>query len=275
MLRKILLIVAALMVIVSNQAIATVIMDQEKWEQLPDLTPCGMDVMTTVPYALADDYLCTMTGRLTEISIWGSWYLDGLPKNAAGADDPSQVKFRIAILSDMPVGPDNDFSKPDELLWEKYFDPGTFNVEAPIVGEEGWYNPFEPFYEPVGDTLAFKYTFTLDPADTFIQQGTKDDPIIYWLGLQAIPEDEGVGSSNALFGWKTSLDHWNDDATYIEPEAEPDAILGELRYPDGHNLQGQSIDLAFSISGVPEPMTASLLVMGGLFALIRRRHLGR
>ena len=31
------------------------------------------------PYILADDYLCTQTGPITEIHIWGSWYHDRVP----------------------------------------------------------------------------------------------------------------------------------------------------------------------------------------------------
>jgi hypothetical protein len=59
---------------------------------------------------------------------------------------------------------------------------------------------------------------------TFIQQGTDGDPIIYWLDVQA-DSDEG------LFGWKTSLDQWNDDGAWVEG-TEP-VVLGPLcRPPD-------------------------------------------
>ncbi|MBN1766812.1 MAG: hypothetical protein JW860_16280 [Sedimentisphaerales bacterium] len=53
-----------------------------------------------------------------------------------------------------------------------------------------------------------------------------------------------------ILGWKTSLDHWNDDAVWNDG-----MVLDwyELRYPPGHPYMGQSIDLAFVITGEYEP----------------------
>jgi len=54
-----------------------------KWEQLPDLSLTGMDVDATFKPAapdnmllLADDFLCSETGYITDIHIWGSWIND-------------------------------------------------------------------------------------------------------------------------------------------------------------------------------------------------------
>ncbi|MGQ9573346.1 MAG: DUF7901 domain-containing protein [Chloroflexota bacterium] len=67
--------------------------------------------------------------------------------------------------------------------------------------------------------------------------------IIYWLDVQA-DSDEG------LFGWKTSLDHWNDDGAWASgTDPVGPTAWSELVYPPGHPMEGQSIDLAFAIRG--------------------------
>ena len=69
------------------------------------------------------------------------------------------------------------------------------------------------------------------------------------------------------FGWKTSLDHWNDDATYyytidgIDPP-----YWNELIDP----VQGVSLDMAFVITTIPEPSTIVLLMIGTGALFIRR-----
>jgi|LGVE01.1.fsa_nt_gb hypothetical protein len=70
------------------------------------------------------------------------------------------------------------------------------------------------------------------------------------------------------WGWETSYEHWNDDAVRGN-------IAGpweELRYPEGHPLEGQSIDMAFEITTVPIPGAVWLLGSGliGLVAVRRR-----
>jgi hypothetical protein len=74
---------------------------------------------------------------------------------------------------------------------------------------------------------------------------------VYWLDVRAESFDP-----NAVFGWKTSLDHWNDDAVYWDDTFSP--IPQELVYPAGHPMEGQSIDLAFVI--VPEPATLARII---------------
>jgi hypothetical protein len=91
--------------------------------------------------------------------------------------------------------------------------------------------------------------------DAFFQSGSGDDPIVYWLDVQAYPHDP-----DAWFGWKTSVQHWNDDAVWgdgYEPYYGP---WFELRYPPDHPYFPESIDLAFRLmnepdSGTPEKET--------------------
>jgi len=60
--------------------------DPAKWVQLPDLSPTGIDVYATNPKVLADDFLCTQTGLITDIHIWGSWLGDYLPTEPTGGN---------------------------------------------------------------------------------------------------------------------------------------------------------------------------------------------
>lgn len=77
--------------------------DLYKWVQLPDLGVTGIDVSATAELVLADDFLCTESGDIAEITVWGAWEDDVLPfgnapdsvtwngRNAAGKKAPSGV----------------------------------------------------------------------------------------------------------------------------------------------------------------------------------------
>jgi hypothetical protein len=192
------------------------------------------------PYVLADDFLCTVSGPITEIHVFGSWYLDRLPFG-----DPRQVRFTLSIHSDIPALP-GTYSRPGQLLC--YLENLPFKVKTHKTGlREGWLTPptlWTPW--PQGDQVCWEYIFQLPP-DLCIQEGTAANPIVYWLDVQATPAEPGT-----YFGWKTSgSPHFNDDATWAigfdNPTTSPD--WQELIYPPNHQFGGQSIDLAFRIIG--------------------------
>jgi hypothetical protein len=82
------------------------------------------------------------------------------------------------------------------------------------------------------------------PAAYWFQQA---EGTIYWLDIQATPLAEP-----ARFGWKTSIDHWNDDAVWAMGAEGGDPLTwNELRYPPGHPMFPESIDLAFQVQGQP------------------------
>ena len=214
-----------------------------KWVQYPDLAPTGMDVNTSSPfYLLADDFLCTETGPITDIHIWGSWYHDYLP----GGFDPYGVTFTLSLHADIPDSQSpTGYSMPGEILWIREFH-GPAGDFVPMIWEEGidegWMEPPDS-YEFPGDHVCWQYNFFIDEAEAFIQEGTPDNPVVYWLDVQASPLD-----GQAWFGWKTSLDHWNDDAVW---GYGPEPYFGpwfELIYPPQHPWWGESIDLAFVIT---------------------------
>src|SRR5260221_6171757 len=97
-----------------------------KWIQLPDLSPTGMDVLDTIQpispvlsqwKTLADDFLCTQSGPITDAHIWGSWLNNVLPTNASGVPDPGAMQFKISFWTDVPSSTASPFSQPGSLWW--------------------------------------------------------------------------------------------------------------------------------------------------------------
>ena len=231
-----------------------------KWEQLPDLTTRGIDVDATYdqqfppPFLLADDFLCIQSGLITNIVIWGSWTNDIYPLNAQGVPDAAFVEFTLSIHEDIPDpdGPGPQYSRPGTNLWMRTFPPFSFthSVYASNI-LEGWMRPPTNYVFP-GDRVCHKYEFAIPAtAQPFFQQGTPANPRVYWLDVQA----RIVGTQTfprPRFGWKTTTNHWNDDAVWANaidsvPGPGPAAWI-ELRYPPGHPEADKSIDLAFRIN---------------------------
>ena len=223
-----------------------------KWAQVPDLSTNGIDVnatfdpLTPPPYLLADDFLCTATGPITNISIWGSWWNDQYPQGSAG-----NVAFTISIHSDVPkAGSPTGYSVPGPTLWLTNLAPGQFQFSQIDLTQiyEGWWNPAEPTYQPIGDHNCYRFDFPIPITNAFVQQGTPDNPIVYWLDIQAQPV--GAAPGTVRFGWKTCITNWNDDATWVSAiEPAVGQNWNEMRYPSPHPKAGQSVDLAFRIQG--------------------------
>ena len=205
------------------------------WPQLPDLGSTGIDISLS-RVALADDFKCTATGAIRDIHIWGSFRDDIVP-----ADGPESLTLEIGIYSDIPATA-NSWSRPGTLLWRRTFQPGEYAVSLVHEGPEDWYEPANKQYLPGNHKQAYQYDFCIDQ-DPFTQkEGT-----IYWLAMREIRTD--VAGANYAFGWKTASPpyRWNDDATY-HPGSAGAAWL-EMTYPKGHSLEGQTLDLAFVITG--------------------------
>lgn len=209
--------------------------------QLPD--PLGWDVNMTFPKVLADDWRCSETGPVTDVHFWASFRHDQ-PVPITG--------IHVSIHDDVPATP-TSFSHPGALLWARDFSPTMFTIRPYGTGEQGWYDPNTGFFERP-DHFAFFQVNITDILDPFIQELGK----IYWLDL-SIMTPEG---DPRQVGWKTSRDHFNDDAVWGD---FPVPEWSELRDP----LTQESLDLAFVIT--PSPSSIALFTLAALCLARRKR----
>jgi hypothetical protein len=215
-----------------------------KWLQLPDFSENGIDIKVDNMRVIADDFECKSYGLITDVHLWGSW------------KDPIVGRIsniHLSIHSDDPVGPGgsdplNEYSKPDELLWEKDFLPNEFSVGAEIYLEDGeyWWDPAQDILIPEGDHTVWRIDINIPDNEAFKQNGSPEEPVIYWLDVK-VETDPIIGGE---FGWKTRKypQHFMDDAVF-DYESMPPRIWKELRYPAGHPYEPNSIDMAFVITG--------------------------
>jgi len=224
--------------------------------QLPD--PLGWDVNFMDPKVLADDWACTESGPVSDIHFWFS----------SRQDLQFQIQnIHASIHKDIPAGADPDipYSRPGQLLWQRDFSPLEFRVREYGTGFQGWYDPNTGEYEP-DDHLIIHQVNIVNIRDPFPQEADN----IYWLDLSVKATGPG-GTEPVQLGWKTSLEHFMDDAVWADmPWADMPA--GGIE-PDWQPLMdpitGETLDLAFVIT--PEPGTI-LLLLGGLGGLLFRRR---
>ena len=220
-----------------------------KWFQLPDVTQNGIDIRVDSNdgniRSLADDFECINENLLTDVHLWGSWKND-----IKGVIE----KIHLSIHYDDPAGslgpdPDNLFSKPaPDVIWEMDFLPGRFQetlYHTLFEPGEWWWDPVTGELLEGGDKQIWRIDIDIDPNKAFLQQGSIDNPRIYWLDVQ-------VDANNGEFGWKTRRwpDHFMDDAVW-DVGSELPRIWKELRYPKGHPYEGlerDSIDMAFCLT---------------------------
>lgn len=207
--------------------------------QLPD--ELGWDVNATQPLVLADDWMCTQSGPVTDIHFWGSWK-HGIPGTI--------VNFVLSIHEDWPVGhPDNpnDYSMPGNTLWEaEVSDFAVVPIDPPAM--EGWYDPQAGLVLPDDHQAYFQYNVRITDDLFWQEEGT-----IYWLNISAIVAE----APTMEWGWKSSVDHWNDDAVW--------GLWGVLAWVDMYEPPEftQSLDLAFVITNNPIPAVSEW----GLFVM--------
>jgi hypothetical protein len=250
-----------------------------KWVQLPDLN--GWDVNVTGLNVLADDFMCTETGVITDVHLWGSWKGDSVGQ---------LTRIRLAIFSDIPAEGRCDYSQPGDMLWNVDIDPAQVG-DAVVMrqvdcGDQGWYTPAYGSYSEDDHKGVWQVNILLDrflPTDGLFHQ---DEGTIYWLGVNVqtvSPEftrdaaSSGDENCPPEFGWKTSSDHWNDDAvwgalTFTREAGVDESFWNELIDPTGC----ESLDLAFVLTGspdasVPEPGIMAIFGFGVMGLLVRRR----
>jgi hypothetical protein len=224
------------------------------YPQLPKVDG-GWDVMSQYYVLLADDWQCSETGYVRDIHTWVSFKEDAV-------FDPTTV--HLAIWSDDPVGDsgvagediDNDFSKPLEQVW--HGDTTEWTTRLWDTGDQGWFDARNPGANiPLDHQEVYQMNFLYDEAEAFWQeQGT-----VYWLEF-SIQQPNELQESKRI-GWKESADSFNDGAVWRDSGGEDWAMILDP-------VSGAAMDMAFVIT--PEPATLSLLALGGLAVLRRRRR---
>lgn len=205
-----------------------------KWFQPPDVSTHGIDIQVDqqdgYQRVLADDFLCTACSTLTEVRLWGSWL----------NDDIGEIeKIRLSVYSDDPVGEEgsdakNLYSTPDVLLWQRNFTPDEFKTRLYTSVRKGeyWWDILDEKPIPYADTQIWQVRIKIPEDDTFRQTGTKENPQVYWLALEA-------ETAKGQFGWKTRRrpGHYNDDAVFGLSK-EDATNWQELCYPSTHPYNG-------------------------------------
>jgi hypothetical protein len=197
----------------------------------------GWNVQSNYLRRLADDWMCTETGPVKDIHFWGS-FLGGIRE---------RIKyFYLEIYSDVPAGVDYPYSHPGTLLWA---DTVADYVMTPLTPGllEGFYDPYSGGFVANDHNEYWQYDILVRQAKWFNQTaGT-----IYWLSISAELADTTLGQR---WGWKSSINHYNDDAVY-----QPFAIPGTCLAPDNgggtatHPAQCpfDNNDLMFITNGLP------------------------
>ena len=220
-----------------------------KFIQSPDINRTGIDVMATQPLILADDFKCNRRSLITHITVWGSWKYDVLPTIPGAAPDAGNVVFTLSLHADIPIGSDGaNYSRPGKVLWMRTFAPGSFTATKYLGDlQEWWWNPaVDQGWIFPGDKTCWQYDFWIPATEAFCQEGTAEIPRVYWLDVQARTV---TGTNEALFGWKTSIHHWNDAAVWGLGTEPFTGLWNPLAYMPGHIWAGAKIDLAFAIEG--------------------------
>lgn len=233
------------------------------YPQLPD--PQGIDINASYPKILADDWLCTQSGPVSDIHVWGSWFND---QKFTGS------VIHASIHANIPADPNdpNGFSQPGALLWSRNFFPGQYRQR--LYGPpspQTWWDPKFPYDPTVNHFNTWQYNMT-EISDPFIQvEGT-----VYWLDISVYSGVDATGNPVPLpeqfrFGWKNSISPlFMDDAVWMHTSDPPPPTwhpISDPRIPTG--LPPRSMDLAFVIT--PEPASMALLGIGALVLMRRRR----
>ena len=221
-----------------------------KWEQRPDLSRTGVDVDATddIPptwpsQILADDFECTTPGPITGIDVWGSWFYDILP-----GGDANNVRFTINIHKDIPAHSSHTgYSMPGEILWTKEYATGEFSVRKENAELQSFYSPCTGWYIPNNHRDVYRYGFNIDADEAFQQKGTTQQPVVYWLSVQAYLV-HAPGTVPTRWGWKTSTSEWNDVAVYAQTNDAGSADWKTLGYPSQHPYHQRKTGLSFRIT---------------------------
>lgn len=189
--------------------------------QLPDES--GWAVNATQPLVLADDWQCSETGWVKDVHFWGAW---------KGGIEGQIQSFVLSIHADIPADQSpTGYSMPGATLWEQTVSQWIVQpIDPPTL--EGWYDPQAGLTVNNDHDFYYQYNVFL-PRELWFHQvaGT-----IYWLNISAIV----VGPTTAQWGWKSTDNHFNDDAVW--------ALWGALNWQELFEPEPGPTTNAFNIS---------------------------
>jgi hypothetical protein len=169
----------------------------------PQLPATGSISFGTYLSPVADDWLCTESGPVSDVHFW-IWSADGLPP---------QGDVHVSIHDNIPQGP-GGYSIPGNLLWARDFGPGGYLArpwgDNPGVYEINITHIPEPFHQDAGT--------------------------VYWLDLQTADEVYWYVSASLLFmdsavywwqgSWELVDTRPYDMSFVITPEPATMALMG-------------------------------------------------
>src|SRR6267142_4121988 len=208
-----------------------------KYVQIPP-TDGGYDVWDSGPWALADDFICTNTGPITDIHLWASWLNNNVDFNTT---------FWLGIYDDVAAvtnGPVLIPSRPGtNLVWQQYFGPGQYSQSLVPGGIGQFYNPQPPGVMGSGGQT---YYYCFYPSNPPVQTGTLTQSKTYWLAVYAMPSQ----ATSFLFGWKSAQLQQHDISTRT-PWGGGAPITTDWR--PNYNPNNFGLDLAFKINTAAPP----------------------
>jgi hypothetical protein len=210
---------------------------ERKWSQQPNMND-GFDVpsftveSTGFRLIVADDWKCENPDPVVHITWWGSY-----------------KGWRPFTRDAVPPPPDRPSAF--RLSWHEYTPGPPYSMPGPLIREEICTEFSEEWY---GAVPVWNIVTALLWEHEYIYQQTLKVPWdqqlgeTYFLNIAAVyTVDTSYPAGTSLpehwWGWKNSADHWNDDAVQLSPNG----VWIELRWPDGHSLGGESMDMAFEL----------------------------
>jgi formylglycine-generating enzyme required for sulfatase activity len=218
-----------------------------KYLQWPNTNsyPGGLDIWNSSsmpvgandgPWVLADDFICTNTGPITDIHLWGSWLNDQSATNT--------ITFWLGLYDDVPKSATNAYSHPGNLLQQQTFSPGQYAEGLWGTGPESFVDPANNLIGTYigSDTLVWEYCFY---PSNFTQSGSISNARTYWLAAFA---QMPPGITNA-FGWKTTTNVQHDASVHeLWPGFGPGFNTNWLTTAVYGTPTIQTQDLAFQIN---------------------------
>ncbi len=203
-----------------------------KWSQPPNCSD-GYNVASlkegeTYLSIVADDFQCNDPRPISQIRFWGSFY--AWMETTSGPDipppDPSFWPTSFEISWHSYTHPEGEFSRPDQLL----------RLDTCSFGEPIWWCSHEQWNAPG----LYEHEYYFDVHITDPEPFPQVEGYYYFLNVVADYETH----SFFFWGWKNSEEHWNDDAVR---SSDGGGTWEELTWPEGHRLEGLSMDMAFEL----------------------------